>query len=158
MPLWGLRRNARLAAHELDRADTLDIELRARHDWANRADGLDRETASQALGKAQMTLFLTCMEWALSLDARIRTAPSIWRGQTRQTGTQGPYSVRINGHDQAIEGIKGNHILIETVEAHPRVIAMLSDKEEQLLGSHPGESEAGLLAHFQKQPSMMFGA
>lgn len=98
-------------------------------------------------------LWSAVLGWAASTGAKnIKQTPGLWYGQTKDDGLIGPLDVRINPHEQEIEGIPTLGCRIGMDDRFPGFIALVGpDGGTLVLSPYPFEDEDGLIKHFRKQ-------
>ena len=106
----------------------------------------------------QSELWAAVMSWAASTGAKdIAKTPGVWHGKTEKRGELGPLDVRINPHDDTIDGVPAFHAKIGMDDYFPGLIALVGPNGGMVMGSRvKGEDEAGIIAHFIDQTPVEF--
>lgn len=101
----------------------------------------------------QSELWASIMSWAVSTGAKdIGNQPGLWHRKTEKRGSLGPIDVRINPHDEEIDGVPPFNVKLGMDDYFPGIIGIVGPDGGVLMNSpNEGENEGGLVAHFKEQ-------
>lgn len=96
-------------------------------------------------------LWSAVMSWVGATGAtRLNEQPGLWKRHTVEAAGIGPFVIKVNPHEEEIDGVQPFDVVIGDDASLPGAVAILGPGGGVVLVGGPGED--GLIKHFQAQP------